>query len=118
MNALQLAFIGPLVGAMSRSVSGWVADKLGGARVTFWDFVAHDDRRRWRAVLPRHQEQPRAFSGFFVMFLVLFFATGVGNASTFRMIPVIILKEMRPADAGRPDAATQASGRRKRNARR
>ena len=40
------------------------------------------------------KEQPGAFWGFFAMFIVLFFATGVGNASTFQMIPVIMRKEI------------------------
>ena len=40
------------------------------------------------------KDQPGAFWGFFAMFLVLFFATGVGNASTFQMIPNIMRKEM------------------------
>ena len=35
-----------------------------------------------------------AFWGFFAMFMVLFFATGVGNASTFQMIPAIMRREM------------------------
>lgn len=38
--------------------------------------------------------QPGAFWGFFAMFMILFFATGVGNASTFQMIPVIMRKEI------------------------
>ncbi len=40
------------------------------------------------------KDQPYAFYGFFAMFLLLFFATGVGNASTFQMIPAIMRKEM------------------------
>ncbi len=40
------------------------------------------------------KDQPGAFWGFFAMFLLLFFATGVGNASTFQMIPSIMRKEM------------------------
>jgi NNP family nitrate/nitrite transporter-like MFS transporter len=40
------------------------------------------------------KDQPHAFWGFFAMFLVLFFAAGVGNASTFQMIPNIMRKEM------------------------
>jgi NNP family nitrate/nitrite transporter-like MFS transporter len=40
------------------------------------------------------KDQPYAFWGFFAMFLVLFFAAGVGNASTFQMIPNIMRKEM------------------------
>jgi NNP family nitrate/nitrite transporter-like MFS transporter len=39
------------------------------------------------------KEQPGAYWGFFASFLVLFFATGVGNASTFQMIPAISARE-------------------------
>ena len=39
VNALAYAFLGPLVGALSRSLTGWVSDKYGGGRVTFWVFV-------------------------------------------------------------------------------
>jgi NNP family nitrate/nitrite transporter-like MFS transporter len=41
INALKYAFIGPLVGALSRAGTGWISDRLGGARVTFWVFVVH-----------------------------------------------------------------------------
>ncbi len=40
------------------------------------------------------KEQPGAFWGFFASFMVLFLATGVGNASTFQMVPVIMRKEL------------------------
>ena len=39
VNALAYAFLGPLVGALSRSLTGWMSDKYGGGRVTFWVFV-------------------------------------------------------------------------------
>jgi Nitrate/nitrite transporter len=39
LNPTQYAFLGPLVGALSRPFGGWLADKLGGARVTFWNFM-------------------------------------------------------------------------------
>jgi len=48
------------------------------------------------------KEQEGAFWGFFAMFILLFFATGVGNASTFQMIPIIMRKEisrLHPEDA-------------------
>ena len=38
--------------------------------------------------------QVGSFPGFFASFMFLFFATGVGNASTFQMIPVIMRKEV------------------------
>jgi NNP family nitrate/nitrite transporter-like MFS transporter len=40
------------------------------------------------------KDQPGAFWGFFGCFMLLFFATGVGNASTFQMIPAIMGREM------------------------
>lgn len=87
---LQLAFLGPLVGALARSFTGWVADRWGGGRVTFWVFVVMAVGVCGVLYFLRAQN----FAGFFAMFLLLFFATGVGNASTFQMIPVIMRKEV------------------------
>jgi NNP family nitrate/nitrite transporter-like MFS transporter len=39
IDPTRYAFLGPFVGAVMRPVGGWVADKLGGARVTFWNFI-------------------------------------------------------------------------------
>jgi len=39
VNSLQLVFLGPLVGALSRAATGWISDKYGGGRVTLWTFV-------------------------------------------------------------------------------
>jgi len=94
VNALQFAFLGPLVGALSRSGTGWLADKYGGARVTFWVFVLMIAGAAGVLWFISIKDQPGAFLGFFAAFLLLFFATGVGNASTFQMIPVIMAKEM------------------------
>jgi NNP family nitrate/nitrite transporter-like MFS transporter len=94
VNALQFAFLGPLVGALSRSATGWLADKYGGARVTFWVFVLMMAGVCGVLYFIGIKDQPHAFWGFFASFLVLFFAAGVGNASTFQMIPAIMGKEM------------------------
>ncbi len=90
VNALQLAFLGPLVGALSRSLTGWVADKYGGGRVTFWVFVAM--MAGVGGVL--YGLEMQSFPIFFASFLALFCATGIGNASTFQMIPAIMGKEL------------------------
>jgi len=90
INALHYAFLGPLVGALSRSLSGWIADRWGGGRVTLWVFVV----MALGALGVIHFLGQRDFAGFFAMFLLLFFATGVGNASTFQMIPAIMRKDM------------------------
>ena len=39
VNPLEFAWMGPFLGALIRPFGGWLADKLGGARVTFWTFV-------------------------------------------------------------------------------
>ena len=90
INALQYAFLGPLVGALSRSLTGWISDRWGGGRVTFWVFVA----MALGALGVIHFLGEKNFAGFFAMFLLLFLASGVGNASTFQMIPAIMRKDM------------------------
>ncbi|MFZ1102456.1 MAG: MFS transporter [Hyphomicrobiaceae bacterium] len=85
-----MLFLGPLVGALSRSMTGWVADKYGGAHVAFWVFVGM--AVGVAGVL--YFLSIGSWSGFFAMFLVLFFVSGVGNASTFQMIPAIMRTEM------------------------
>jgi NNP family nitrate/nitrite transporter-like MFS transporter len=94
VDALQFVFIGPLVGALSRSATGWIADRWGGGRVTLWVFGLMMVGVLGILYFLGIKDQPGAFWGFFAMFLVLFFATGVGNASTFQMIPNIMRKEM------------------------
>ncbi|NRR32483.1 NarK family nitrate/nitrite MFS transporter [Oxalobacteraceae bacterium] len=110
VNPLQYAFLGPLVGALARVLGGIVADRLGGAKVTLWTFAG-----MIAAVFGVLNFLPHggmagtggSFNGFFWMFMLLFACTGVGNASTFRMIPVIFLTERQRAAAGQPAAAQQ-----------
>ncbi|MCG8547533.1 MAG: MFS transporter [Alphaproteobacteria bacterium] len=94
VNSLQFVFLGPLVGALSRAATGWVSDKYGGGRVTFWVFVLMIAAVAGVLYFLGIKDQPGAFWGFFAMFLLLFFATGVGNASTFQMIPIMMREEL------------------------
>ncbi|MEZ5895420.1 MAG: MFS transporter [Parvularculaceae bacterium] len=94
INALQFAFLGPLVGALSRSMTGWISDKWGGGRVTFWVFIGMILAVAGVLYFLGIKDQPGAFWGFFAMFMLLFFVTGVGNASTFQMIPIIMREEI------------------------
>ena len=94
VDALQFAFLGPLVGALSRSLTGWVSDKWGGGRVTFWVFALMAAGVYGVIHFLGIKDQPGAFTGFFACFMILFFASGVGNASTFQMIPAIMGREM------------------------
>lgn len=90
INVLQFVFLGPLVGALSRAATGWVSDKWGGARVTFWVFVL-----MMLGVLGvMYFIQAASWWGFLGAFIFMFFMTGVGNASTFQMIPGIMRTEV------------------------
>lgn len=108
VNPLQYAFLGPLVGALARVAGGWISDKLGGAVVTFWTFVAMTASVLGVMYFLPHGANAGNFSGFFWMFMLLFAGTGIGNASTFRMIPVIFLTERQRAAAKNPAAQAQA----------
>ena len=94
VDSLQFVFLGPLVGALSRAATGWVSDRWGGGRVTFWTFIIMIGAVAGVLYFLGIKDQPGAFWGFFAMFMILFFATGVGNASTFQMIPVIMRSEI------------------------
>ena len=95
VDSLQFVFLGPLVGALSRAATGWVSDRYGGGRVTFWVFLLMMAAVAGVLFFLGIKDQPGAFWGFFAMFMVLFFATGVGNASTFQMIPTIMRQEIK-----------------------
>jgi NNP family nitrate/nitrite transporter-like MFS transporter len=84
-----VAFLGPLVGSLSRPLGGLLADKVGGAIVTFWNFIAMGAA----TVGVMYFVELKDFAGFFAMFLILFITTGIGNGSTFRMIPSIFREE-------------------------
>lgn len=105
VNPLEFAFLGPLVGALARVAGGFIADKLGGARVTLWTFVAMIGAVFGVLHFLPHDGVAGNFIGFFWMFMLLFAGTGVGNASTFRMIPVIFMTERQRAAAGKGKAA-------------
>jgi len=94
VNALQFVFLGPLVGALSRAGTGWISDRFGGGRVTFWTFLGMIVAVFGVIFFLGIKEQPGAFWGFFASFMALFFLTGVGNASTFQMIPAIMAREI------------------------
>ncbi|HEY2518004.1 MAG TPA: MFS transporter [Polyangiaceae bacterium] len=85
----NLAFLGALVGSVARPLGGKIADRLGGARVTVWNFLA----MAVATVFVLYALQAHAFGAFLTAFLVLFVTTGIGNGSTFRMIPAIFRAE-------------------------
>ncbi|RQW29673.1 NarK family nitrate/nitrite MFS transporter [Rhodobacteraceae bacterium CH30] len=104
INPTAYAFLGPLVGALTRPVGGWISDKLGGARVTLFTFGAMIAAVIGVLQFLPHNGAGGNFFGFLAMFIILFALTGIGNGSTFRMIPVIFLTE-RQRKAGKGEKA-------------
>ena len=87
-DPLKWAFWGPLVGSIARVGAGPLSDRLGGARVTQWSGVG----MVICAILVATTTQPTSldgFGGFVAAMLALFFFAGVGNASTFKQMPML-----------------------------
>jgi len=80
-----LSFLGALIGSVSRPLGGWLADRAGGARVTLAMFVGMAGFTAVAAVGVSH----RSFALFLGAYLVIFLLSGMGNGSTYRMIPAI-----------------------------
>ncbi len=96
-SALMYAWMGPFIGALIRPLGGWISDKVGGALVTQICSVvmiasalgvAHYMQAAYASATPEE-----FFVPFFVLFLILFAATGIGNGSTFRTIAMVFPKE-------------------------
>ena len=92
-SALTYAWIGPFVGAAVRPIGGWISDKLGGSIVTqvitvvmaaASVAVGYVMMQAYGSATPEQY-----FPMFLGLFMVLFFASGIGNGSTFRTIGVI-----------------------------
>lgn len=96
-SALTYAWMGPFIGALIRPVGGWISDKVGGAKVTQIVSlimiasalgVAYYMIEAYQSATPEEYFLP-----FFILFIVLFTATGVGNGSTFRTIAMVFNEE-------------------------
>lgn len=100
---VQYAFLGPLIGALVRPIGGAISDKLGGAKVTVGIFIGMIVGVIGVLYgLPGHQSAAGSWSLFFASFLLLFTCAGVGNGSTYKMIPSIFvtLAQRRAASQG------------------
>ncbi|MET9965559.1 nitrate/nitrite transporter [Streptomyces sp. NPDC006356] len=85
LQAAYVTFIGPLLGSLIRPVGGSLADKFGGAKITLWNYVAMAAATGVIIVASMQESLPL----FTVAFIALFVLTGLGNGSTFKMIPGI-----------------------------
>jgi NNP family nitrate/nitrite transporter-like MFS transporter len=96
-SALTYAWLGPFIGALIRPIGGKIADKLGGALVTQICAigmvicalaVSVYMKKAYASATPEEFFMP-----FFLLFLLLFAFTGIGNGSTFRTISMVFDEE-------------------------
>src|SRR5215218_6445267 len=103
LAAAALTWLGPLLGLLIRPVGGSLADRFGGARITFLIFVlmAAGAATVWSA------SRAGSLPLFVVGFVTLFVLSGVGNGSTYKMIPAIFRSQalQQVAAGADPEAA-------------
>jgi NNP family nitrate/nitrite transporter-like MFS transporter len=90
-----LGFVGALIGSVARPLGGWMSDRLGGARVTLAVFLG-EAVFTLTAIMGVNEH---SFPVFFGSFMAIFLLAGMGNGSTYRMIPSIF------SELGRREAA-------------
>ncbi|MDT5249728.1 MAG: transporter, family, nitrate/nitrite transporter [Mycobacterium sp.] len=113
LHAAQISFLGPLLGSVSRPFGGKLADRIGGGKITLSTFVAMifaagilvaagvlDDGRPGAPTGGQ-------MTGYVVGFIVLFIVSGIGNGSTYKLIPSIF--EAKAADMDDWSAEQKAS---------
>ncbi|MFW5417990.1 NarK/NasA family nitrate transporter [Nocardiopsis sp. CNT-189] len=109
LEAAAVTFLGPLIGSLIRPVGGRLADRFGGARVTLANFLA----MAAGTALIVAASLTGSLALFTAAFIALFVLTGIGNGSTYKMIPSIYAA--RAADlaaSGTPRAEAEARFRR------
>ncbi|MFF4604888.1 MFS transporter [Streptomyces sp. NPDC001339] len=100
VQAVAYTFLGPLLGSFSRPFGGWLADRLGGARVTLWNFLAMGAGTAVLIVA----SHVGSFGLFVAGFTALFVLSGLGNGSTYKMIPAVFARKAESEVTGGQDA--------------
>ncbi|MGB3896067.1 MFS transporter [Mycolicibacter sinensis] len=104
LYAARIAFLGPLLGALSRIYGGRVADRRGGGRVTFVVFVGMILAAAVLAVTSTIDDRtPGTVTSTSIVlyitgFIALFILAGMGNGSVLKMIPSIFEARSRSLD--------------------
>lgn len=102
VNALQYAYLGPLLATVAHIAGAYLANKFGGAKIALLMFISMICAVLAIIYFLPHAGNAGNFTGFFWMFMLLFITTGIGNAATFHMIPIIFLTEHQRANASKP----------------
>lgn len=95
LHAAQIAFLGPLLGSIARPFGGRLADRIGGGRITLYTFVAMTLAAGILVAAGTFDDASAGapttgqMIGYVTGFIVLFVLSGIGNGSTYKMIPSI-----------------------------
>src|SRR6476619_2304619 len=95
LHAAQIAFIGPLLGSIARPYGGKLSDRVGGGRVTMYTFIAMIFAAGILVATGMVDDGTGGaptggqMTGYVVGFIILFILSGIGNGSTYKMIPSI-----------------------------
>lgn len=111
LQAAAVTFIGPLIGSLVRPVGGSLADRFGGAGVTLWNFAG----MAAATVLIIVASGTQSLAAFTFGFVLLFTLSGIGNGSTYTMIPAIFSRRARAAIAGGADREDALAAARRRS---
>jgi MFS transporter, NNP family, nitrate/nitrite transporter len=103
LQAAGLTFLGPLLGSFSRPPGGWLSDKIGGAKVTLYVFIG----LAAGTIVVIYASQIRSLPVFLAGFISMFVLTGIGNGSTYKMIPAIFRSKARAAIRDGADEARE-----------
>ncbi|MER7817930.1 nitrate/nitrite transporter [Streptomyces sp. NPDC096153] len=106
LQAASLTFVGPLLGSLIRPVGGSLADRFGGARITLWTFAAMAAATGVVVLASVSESLPVFLAGFIALFVL----SGLGNGSTYKMIPGIF--QAKALAKGMTGEAAEAYGRR------
>jgi NNP family nitrate/nitrite transporter-like MFS transporter len=101
LAAAQLTWLGPLLGSLIRPLGGSLADRFGGARITFVNFLAMAIGAATVLTASKAESLPL----FLIGFVLLFVFSGIGNGSTYKMIPAIFRSQAMDAVAAGTDSA-------------
>ncbi|GAA4943056.1 NNP family nitrate/nitrite transporter-like MFS transporter [Actinomycetospora succinea] len=97
LQAAAVTFIGPLLGSLIRPVGGWLSDRVGGVKVTFWNFAG----MAVATLVCIGASAIDSLALFTAGFVLLFITSGIGNGSTYKMIPSIFRTKALAAQAER-----------------
>ncbi len=104
----QWAFIGPLLGALAHPFGGWLSDRLGGARVTLWNFAVMVVATMGALMFLPSGSGGNEIAWFFAAFILIFITTGIGNGSLFHVVPTVFLTLHQRRAEGKDQAARDA----------